>query len=316
MNKKSNGQFRWIYAHAKKNTFLMVFMSLIVLATSAITVYVAQFLRRFVDVATGQTDRAFSYYLFGTLILLAVSGIFIYILSVCKARLFGQIEGRLRDKVIKNIFTRNFIDIQSFHSGEMNVLLSDDIAEVSRYFPTLINGLLRNVALSLMAIGMMFFLSWHTSIVILLAMPMLMIIMNLFSPLLQKASRRLKEEEEDNRKYMQESVGNILLFKAYAMVGRILATNKKLYGKKYKSQIALAKVEGISTFANMVMGSGMFIIILGVGALLVQNGVTTVGVLVAMLTLIGNATSPLSTLSEYITQMAKSNASAERLRAK
>jgi len=314
MNKIKKSQFKWIFQRTKNSRFLLTLLIFVSAATSLTTVLLAYIVRGFVDIATKDSDSTLSRYVILTLVVIVVLGT-VYVLSIIlRSALFARIEGRTRADFLKSVFTRSFVDIQKVHSSEMMMLLSEDIAETSRYFPVLIYGIFRNSVLLVASVTAMFFMSWQLALIVMITLPVMMVVLNFFAPFIQRKSKKNKQDEELNRKHMHESVVKLTLFKAYDMLNKVTNKHNSLYKLKYKSTLKLATLEGVSAFINMLFSFGVFLILLGVGAFFVLRGDVTVGVLVAMLNLMGNITGPFSTVSEHISQIAKSNASAQRLK--
>lgn len=311
---KKEKQFKWLFGLTQGSRTL-IFLLVFVAAFGAVaSVFIAYLLRGFVDMATGYIDTPFAVYLKLTVIALAVLG-FLYISGIMlKAYIFAGIEGRLREKLLGMIMSKKLAEVQKVHTGEMLVLLSDDTAEVSGFFPNLVDGIFKNIVLVVGSVIVMFVFSWQIALIILITLPVMMVALNLFMPLIQKRSLALKEAEEANRKHMQETVSKVLLFKVYSMAPKALMMQNTLYARKKGSQVRLAALEGTSGFLNMLFSIATFLIILGIGALFVLRGETTVGSLVAMLNLMGNITNPLGEVSGYISQIAQAKASAERIR--
>ncbi|GHV40316.1 hypothetical protein FACS189490_05280 [Clostridia bacterium] len=217
-------------------------------------------------------------------------------------------------RFLGELFVKRFVDVQKVHTGEMMTLLSDDVAAVANYFPDLITGIFGNIVLVSISVTALFFLNWKLALVLLISTPLLIVLLNLFAPFIQKSGLTNKNSEEENRKFMQDSVGKLLLFKTYGMAEKVASRGASLYGKKYKTAVQLSILEGFSGFMNILFGMSMFLIILGVGAYFALRGEVAVGTLVAMLQLMNTVINPFSAVSRYIAQIASSKASAERLR--
>lgn len=304
---------RWLIEQASGARHIAVFLAISSGASSLISALVAYLLLGFVDIATGDSIAPFSRYIVYTVIIIISLGILYVMSSILRAKLEARTEENLRTFMLKSIFTRSFLDIQKVHTGEMMMLLSDDIATASAFLPSMVSGFFGNIVLFSAASIIMFVMNWKIALILAITIPLMMVVLNLFGPIIQKHSKKNKEDEERTRKYMQECVSNLLIFKIYSMCNKVIRNHAELYERKYRSSIRLAAFEGTSNFVNTFFTMSMFLIILGVGALLVIRGDVTVGVLVAMLNLIGNITQPFSAVSRYISQIAQAKASAERL---
>ncbi|MCL2216437.1 MAG: ABC transporter ATP-binding protein/permease [Defluviitaleaceae bacterium] len=314
MRKHKNSQFKWILRQAKGFRPLMILLMLISVALAVGIFVLALMIRNITEIATGDLYAPLSHSIFTAIGAVLFSGTVFVAGRILTRVLRVKVEGRLRTNLLEAIFTRNFADIQKIHTGKMMVRLSDDIEQISLYLPYLISGIGRNITMMAGATLGLFYLSWQMALIIIVVLPVSVFFLNLFGPHIRKRSMVNKDDEERHRTHMQESVSKLQLFKVYGMMRKVILRNHDLYSKKYKSSIRLAFLEGMSEYTNTLLSYGMFLLILGTGSLFVSRGVLTVGALVATTTLTSYITNPFTTLSEYISDLAKSSASAERLR--
>jgi len=143
--------------------------------------------------------------------------------------------------------------------------------------------------------------------------PLLMIIMNIFNPFMQKASETDKKNDEINRTMMQEDLGRIILIKTYFMQNKIISKIKKMYSQKLKSGIKVGIWEGLILFFGELMGSIIFLVALGVGAYFVLTGETTTGTLIAIVQLLNYIINPISNFGNTLSQINQALVSSNRI---
>ena len=121
------------------------------------------------------------------------------------------------------------IDISKQHTGELLTKLTSDITAVSNCFINIIRSMVGGIASALFATAAMFFLNWKMALIMLVLTPLLMLVMGIFTPFMQKASEKDKKNEEINRSMMQENLSRIMLIKTYFMQDKIRAKIKDKY---------------------------------------------------------------------------------------
>jgi ABC-type bacteriocin/lantibiotic exporter with double-glycine peptidase domain len=314
MKISGNRYFGWLYKRtggARAFILMLIFTTIVV---SVAQISISYIMMEFVNIATGVSHTAYSHVVWAAIGIILIWGIFHIFNTLLKSAIYGKIEGSLRCEFLHSAFTRRFTDIQKVHSGEQMTLLSNDTAAVSQFFPDMISGIFGNIVLVVISVVSLFVLNWKIAVVLMIVSPILIVVLNLFAPEIQKLSMINKTDEENNRKFLHDRVSKLLLFKSYSMTDKSVADCKDNYRNKYRSSLKLSFAEGMSLFMNILFGMSMFLIILGIGSYLAMKGEVTFGKLIAMLQLMNTVINPFSAVSQYISKIAQSRASVERLR--
>lgn len=167
--------------------------------------------------------------------------------------------------------------------------------------------------MAIAALIYMFLLSWKLSLVIVIAIPVLGVFIGIFSPVVQKCSKLDKENEDENRIQMRESIQNIILSQVYNASKLMQKKVCDAYEKKRKSAVKLGGIEGIFSFFNNLTGSTMFLIIMGFGAYLTVNGEFSVGSMIAVINLLNYIVWPFSNISSSVSEFNQAVTSANRI---
>ncbi|MDR0999844.1 MAG: ABC transporter ATP-binding protein/permease [Clostridiales bacterium] len=310
---KKASSFSWLWMQTQHARLIMFALALVTVALSFCRLGWAYMLKIFSDIATGDSQRPL---LFGiifmiTLILVSVPVEWSY--TLLKSALFGKVEGKLREVFLTQVFRKRYIDIQKSHTGELMTLLTNDTESAANYFPTLITDVMGNITTCAFALVALFLLNWKLAVILLVVIPIIILSLRACEPLIQKASKSNKGDEETNRKFMQELLGKLLLFKAYGNYSSAIEHSKDLYANKYKSSLKLAKFDGFSEILNTIFNLSLFAIILGVGAYYAIRGEATAGTLMAMTQLTNSVINSFSRVAQYISQTAQASASVERI---
>lgn len=80
--KKSRYNFGWIYAQTKGNRRYLVLLAIAGIGLAAVNIQIASILKRFVDIAMGDSRMTLSENVMAALLILVLEGIFSMVISV------------------------------------------------------------------------------------------------------------------------------------------------------------------------------------------------------------------------------------------
>jgi ABC-type bacteriocin/lantibiotic exporter with double-glycine peptidase domain len=143
--------------------------------------------------------------------------------------------------------------------------------------------------------------------------PLLMAVMGVVTPRIQRQSVKDKENEEANRSIMQEQLSRIMLIKAYFMRKKIITRTHDVYAPRLKSNTMVGFWEGFVSFSGTMVANGIFMVALGVGSYFVIQGEVTMGSLIAIIQLLNYIINPVATFATAISQVGQAKASAARI---
>lgn len=246
------------------------------------------------------------------LVVLAEGGLRVMI-SLTVRLASGRMECRLRLSMMDAAVHGKLLSVQKLHTGEILTRLTKDAEQVASCLPNLINTVLGDFLMALVALIYMFSVSWKLSVAVLAVVPLTFAIIGFFSPRLQRRARVDKENETANRAQMQDALGSIALIQSYGVQKMILQKVEETYGRKYRSTRALGVLEGIFAFLNNTAGNVMFLVVMGFGAFLCQSGELTVGGMISMVQILNYIVMPFANLSGAISQISQAVVSADRM---
>jgi ABC-type bacteriocin/lantibiotic exporter with double-glycine peptidase domain len=303
----------WISQKTKGTRLQLSLYTFFILCGAGIELSIAFFLKTFIDIATGDVDASLLRVGLLAGAVIAVGGIIYLLNSILSKWIYGKIERNLRTELMDVIFSRRMADISKQHTGELLTKLTVDIQAVSTCFTNIISNMVGGAASAIVATAALFFLNWKMAVIMLVLTPVLMLVMGILTPFIQKASTVDKENDEKNRSMMQENLSRIMLIKAYFMKGKTIEKVKDLYAHKMKSGIKLGVWEGLTMFSGMLVANAMFMVAIGVGAYFVLQGETTLGSLIAIVQLLNYIVNPVSRFSQTISQVSQAIASSGRI---
>ena len=312
-NQKDNYGLNWIFKKTKGTRLQLFIFTVLIIISTVITISLAYFLKLFVDVATGDLEESLIYLGLISLGVIAFGGIISVINSILAQYIFGKTERSLRIELMNVILSRRMIDISKHHTGELLTKLTVDIQAVSNCFLNIIRRMVGGLASALFATAAMFFLNWKMALIMFILTPLLMLVMGIFNPFMQKASELDKRNDEINRSLMQENLTRIMLIKTYFMQNKIIAKLKNTYAGKLKSGMKLGMWEGFINFSGELISMAMFMVAIGVGAYFVLRGEATLGNLIAIVQLLNYIVNPVASFAGAISQIGQTVASSGRI---
>ncbi len=239
--------------------------------------------------------------------------------------LFGYIEGILMayvgigysKKLRKDISVKiNRLPLRYFDSHETGDLLSrvtNDVDTIGINMSNNITSMVSNITLFLGSIVMMFVTNWVMALTAILA-SILGFVFSFF--LLQRSQKYFVERQKrlgELNGHIEEIYSGHNVVKAYngeeAALEEFDRINHQLYDCNRKSQFLSGIMQPVMGF----IGNFGYVAVCVVGALLVMNGKTTFGVIVAFMIYIRLFTNPLSRIAQSMTTMQSIAAAAERV---
>ena len=315
MKHKEDGRyhFGWIYAQTRGNRRYLVFLVLAGAALAVVNIVFANVLKGFVDIAIGDSGISLAENMAAALLTLMSEGILGMVTAISYQVACSRIGQRLRMELAGYLYRSRLLEMQEHSVGEYMTNVTADVEKVSGCIPAMTKDAVGGGLTAVLAVWYLFRLNWKLALLLLVCIPLLILCIVVFSPVVQKASRRDKESEEDFRVYFQDVLEKIALYKIGFMGKKLDEKARGMLDRKVRSARRLGAAEGGSAFLNSVMGSAMFLISMGGGAYFVVRGELEVGAMIAVIQLTNYITWPFKAIGNIISNVNQSIVSAERL---
>ncbi len=239
--------------------------------------------------------------------------------------IFGYAEGIIMayvgigysKKLRKNISHKiNKLPLKYFDSHETGDILSrvtNDVDTIGINMSNDITSLVTNVTLFIGSIVMMFVTNWIMALTAILSSIIGFVISFIILKKSQKYFVRRQKELGELNGHIEEIYSGHNVVKAYngekSALKEFDRINNNLYDCNRKSQFLSGIMQPIMHF----IGNFGYVAVCVVGALLVMNGKTTFGVIVAFMIYVRLFTNPLSRIAQALTTMQSIAAAAERV---
>ncbi|MFI3212910.1 MAG: ABC transporter ATP-binding protein [Eubacteriales bacterium] len=310
---KVNYNFMWIYNKTKglRKYFLVLIIMGLLLAFVNIGMTIT--LKRFVDIAVGDLDYPLLNNALLAVMFIVLEGIGSMLSIVAFRVSTNKYNKILKIELSEKLYNSKLIDIQKKHIGEFMTNITNDVENVANCIPTIIRQTVGGGMSAILAIFYIFFLNWKLALMLLISIPLLILCVAIFSPIVQKVSKVDKKNEEDVRIYIQEMLQKIIILKLCSMESVIGKKLRELTEKKVDSSRKIGIAEGGSSFLNNIIGTAMMLIAIGGGSYFVSQGELLLGDMIAIISLSNYIIWPFTAVGDIISNANQSIISAQRL---
>ena len=246
-------------------------------------------------------------------ILYILSGIFGYIVQLVMAKVTNSYAKDLRSKISKKI---NMLPLKYFDRHETGDILSritNDVDTLSMNLNQSLASLVSNLTLFLGSIIMMFVTNPVMAITGIFASIIGFVFMFLILGKSQKYFVQRQEQLGDLNAYIEEIYSGHNVVTSYNGVDETNKKFDKLNNKLFTSSRKSQFLSGIMHPMMHFVGNLGYVAVCVVGALLVINGKTSFGTIVAFMIYVRLFTNPLSQLAQSATSLQSTAAAGERV---
>ncbi len=201
----------------------------------------------------------------------------------------------------------------SHKSGESSSRLVNDTSVikdlVTSQFPNFVTGAIQLVG----SMVILFWMDWKMAALMFSAVPLIALIMLPIGKIMSKLGRQLQAATANFNADASEKLAEIRLIKASNGEKSEQESGRRLITNIFSLGIKDAKVEAVLQPIMMTAMLGLFVGILGYGAVRVQAGTLTSGALVAFLLYLFNIIAPVTTFAMFFSQVQKAMGATERI---
>lgn len=311
--KKKENNLKWIFSKTKGSRVALFCLMIVTIIAVSAQVMIAYALKLFIDSATNMTELTIENVTVFFALVLVMCGFTCIAASVLRKIIEGRIIFRLRNNIMEHIMRGEYRNVQAYHSVDVLTKLTNDAEQIAGYFPKLITDIVGGIYIFLAAVISMYMLNGKIALLITIVTPLLIVCISLFNFPISKADKKKKESEEYNRIVLQEQIERVKTIKVYNIQEKCTKILEEVYHKVYKSNVTFGLWEGVAVFCNDLIGNAMLLIALGMGAVLVKKGETSVGTLIAIVQLMNYIIAPFSKVSAGCSEIAQTNNSVKRI---
>ncbi len=302
---------KWIIKHTKgyiKSLLLLTVLSSVSVLLSIATALIGKQIIDNAIVGKGVVT---------TLVIYALVTIFEIVLgsiySLVSVVITEKYSFQIRQKVYRDVLDTCWSDISKYHSGDIMTRLTSDINIVASGVSGLISNILVLVFQLIVAFCTLFYFDKWLAVLTLAIAPITAVISIWLGKKLRYLQVKVQETEAKYRAFMQESVANQLIIKAfnnqdYSEDNLNRLRNNRLHWILKKNQMNVI-ASGTMSFAYTLV----YVIAFGWGVIKLSLKEITYGTMSVFLSLVGQIQDPLVELSKQLPQIITILASAGRI---
>ncbi|KRK79713.1 ABC transporter ATP-binding protein [Companilactobacillus nodensis] len=219
----------------------------------------------------------------------------------------------LREKLWNHLLKLPVNYFDDHKSGESSSRLVNDTSVikdlVTSQFPNFITGGIQLVG----SMIILFLMDWKMAAIMFSAVPIFILILLPVGRILSKLGRQLQAATADFNADASEKLSEVRLIKSSNGEEFEKTTGSGFINNIFSLGVKDAKVEAVLQPIMMTAMLGIFVGILGYGAVRVQAGTMTSGALVAFLLYLFNIIAPVTSFATFFSQVQKAMGSTERL---
>lgn len=304
---------RWLFERIKEQwgRILLLILGNVLFSISAVVF--ALVCRNIIDNAVLNREKA----LFGSIGCLAGLIVLQLVLRLFCNSMREYVKSKsaveLRHYILEQLMHKEYTGIEAYHSGELLNRMFSDVGIVSDtitgILPTLANAFTRIV----FAAGVLIYLDKHFSCVFLVAAIFLYTFIKLLRGRIKGMHKEVQKREDKVRSFLQETLENLRVIKVFEVEDKMLQKTDLRQNDQFKMQMKQRTLHITANAGfNFIFQAGYFCA-LSWGAIGLYNGTMTYGTLTALLQLVGQIQTPLTSLSGFMPQWYNMLASAERI---
>lgn len=219
----------------------------------------------------------------------------------------------LREKLWSHLLKLPVDYFDNHKSGESSSRLVNDTSVIkdliTSQFPNFITGAIQLVG----SMIILFFMDWKMATLMFSIVPIIVLILLPIGRIMSRLGRKLQAATADFNADASEKLSEVRLIKSSNGEQFEKQTGGNLIDKIFKVGIKDAKVEAVLQPIMTTVMLGIFVGILGYGAVRIQQGTLTSGSLVAFLLYLFNIITPVASFATFFSQVQKAMGSTERI---
>lgn len=304
---------RWLWSHHKGCRVQAVTNVVVGLLLVGLGLAGVETLRRLTDIATGAREGD----------ILAMAGLFasilvmellLHIASTWVAAVLGvKTQNLMQQKFFARLLNGKWSGVERFHSGDVLNRLFGDVGDIVRLMTEVLPSAVVVVVQFVASFVYLYTMDSSLALILIVVSPIFLILSRLYFMKMRRIVRKIKDSNSALQSIIQESVQHKMVIKVLERSGLMvdkLESRQKVLRGQVKSR---ARFSIFSKTLINVGFAGAYLTALVWGLLQLQDGLITVGVLMAFTQLINRIQRPLLDMARLLPTFVNSMTSAERL---
>ena len=305
---------KWLANICRRQIPAIALLIVLNIAAGVMSIFFANFSKRIIDGATEYKD--FNIVIKYTIAFLGIVilQMTISIIKNCYAeRCKGRLDIILKSYLFKIIVKKDYSKTSSYHTGDLQNRIFNDVQVVSEGFTNIIPQAVYFISRLLSSLIYIVIIDKFFALVFLAGGCLVFLITQAFRGSLKKLHKKVQETEGATRSFIQESLVNLLVIKAFSVEDKIEDHSSQLQEENFKAKI---RRRNFSIFANTGLSAvfsigSVFAVAFGAWGIMYNS--LSYGTVTALIQLVNQVQAPFASLSGIMPKYYSMIASAERL---
>lgn len=305
---------KWLANICRRQIPAIALLIVLNIAAGVMSIFFANFSKQIIDGATEYKD--FNIVIKYTIAFLGIVilQMTISIIKNCYAeRCKGRLDIILKSYLFKIIVKKDYSKTSSYHTGDLQNRIFNDVQVVSEGFTNIIPQAVYFISRLLSSLIYIVIIDKFFALVFLAGGCLVFLITQAFRGSLKKLHKKVQETEGATRSFIQESLVNLLVIKAFSVEDKIEDHSSQLQEENFKAKI---RRRNFSIFANTGLSAvfsigSVFAVAFGAWGIMYNS--LSYGTVAALIQLVNQVQAPFASLSGIMPKYYSMIASAERL---
>ena len=302
---------RWLMQYAKPYAGKIALMMCFNLLSTLVSLYMVTLSKKIIDYAT--EGGSFVALIVGYLVLVIGLQAVTVVASLMSTMLAERFSFGIRKQVYEKIINSHWMDVKRYHTGDLMTRLTSDAGNIADGIISTIPSIIQLFIELLLVFFTLFNYSPILAIFALLVAPVAAISSWWFGRKLKKLQIKVQESEAAYRSFLQESLANLLIVKAFANEDYSAERLTQLREERFHWVFKRTKIGMVSQTAMSMSFQIGYIAAFAYGALQISRKAITYGTMSVFLTLVNRVQSPVLSLAQQIPKVVSILASAGRV---
>ncbi|TOQ82394.1 multidrug resistance-like ATP-binding protein MdlB [Vibrio parahaemolyticus] len=249
----------------------------------------------------------------GYVSLQVISATFQYLQSLQFSMVATNTIKTIRKQVFSGVIKQPLSAFDYTPSGKLVSRITNDTESLQQFYELLIATVVKNVVMIVVMLGVMFFMSWKLTLVVLVLLPIVIGFMYLFKQLSTESYRRMRDLLTDINANLSESIQGMSVIQLMQQEERFNKLFNELTAEHLVASKKVIRLNGYLLRPLMDLLAGLALLCLV--AIFGFNGVELigVGVLYAFISYLARVTEPLIEMTQQLALLQQALVSSERV---
>ncbi|MGB4659175.1 MAG: ABC transporter ATP-binding protein [Mobilitalea sp.] len=310
--KNQTSHFSWIMLYAKPFIPQILIVMFLGLLTTLSSVVLAVISKNIIDAATGGGMILWAIAVYVGIVL--INQVIKVISDLMSVMLNEKYSFGIRKQLYEKIINSHWMDVQKYHTGDIVTRLTSDAGIIADGVVVTIPMIIQLFIELLITFCTLFYYEPRLALFALLLAPMAGVVSMILGRKLKPLQVKVQESESSYRSYLQESLSNLLIVKAFANEQHAVDRLAKLREERFYWVYKKNKLSILSSMILSLTFQFGYIGAFTLGSFQLAKSAITYGTMSIFLTLVNRIQAPIIALAQTIPKLVSILASAGRIR--